>query len=583
MSLANNEIKLTKTLDKRINLDKELVYNITKGPSTINFKSEISTNFDNNMVSFSNTYPNASFLLDRQLWIEIPFEIILEAENIKDPNDNEPLVSLGNGFDAPRAYPISSITDNVKVTLGNSIFNTNISEYIHAYAWFFNENNRKYLSGTPHFLDNYNNYQDSKNDMNNPLGGYQNSGFDEKRGAHFISVQNVNIPDGDDFRKKATINFVVREPIFLSPLIYDKFEKKGFANISNFELQLSFSNLPLIWSHRDNVNGTNKLRDAATKVKIKDSPKLLLSFLGKNLISGDRIPPIIPYDRVQFQRFITSGTPLVPGQKKTLNSKNFQLNSIPNSIIIFLKERRQDMKMTKPDVFARITNISISFNNSNNQLNGTNEYQMYNISRRNGLNMTFNQYYYYVGSVIRLDFSKDLSLPSNLASGVLGNFQLQMDVDYENISGILGNGRQIQYDLNIITEETGIVELSNNNTTSSIGIVSQEDVLRTEESEFAEIFENNLEMQNEIGGSLKSTLGDVSRFLTKKIPKLVNDNKETIQNVGKVAIPAISSLLGLGFTKDEAEQIIKDKKAGSMLIGGAKLNTNQKRKLKNRI
>jgi hypothetical protein len=93
-----------------------------------------------------------------------------------------------------------------------------------------------------------------------------------------------------------------------------------------------------------------------------------------------------------------------------------------------------------------ITGIYITFNNVSGLLTSYNQYNLYQMSRRNGSQQTWSEFRSIVknksgavsagiGSIIVIDPVRDLGLSDFLSSGSLGQFSFQVTVTFANING----------------------------------------------------------------------------------------------------------------------------------------------------
>lgn len=164
--------------------------------------------------------------------------------------------------------------------------------------------------------------------------------------------------------------------------------------------------------------------------------------------------PEIPHSSVYPYNDYTSFTNNLGacGAGATLQGISTQVcnfTNIPQKILIYAKLSDSVVTTATPDKYLRIKNISCTFNNGNPVLNNATTRQLYDISKRNGLQIpaaSFQQLclnrslvaasgatpLYGCGSVLVLDPAIDLGLQYDSASGSAGRYIFQATMDLEN-------------------------------------------------------------------------------------------------------------------------------------------------------
>jgi hypothetical protein len=132
----------------------------------------------------------------------------------------------------------------------------------------------------------------------------------------------------------------------------------------------------------------------------------------------------------------------------------------------------------------------VNFNNASGLLSSFSQNQLWNMSRKAGLNMSFDEWrgtsirnaqdgagelIYTTGSILVID-AASLSLPSYLVAGNLGNFQFQITL---NMTSYYTG--QVTPELVIITANSGIFVTEQGTSTTFTGILTKELTLSTQE------------------------------------------------------------------------------------------------------
>lgn len=203
-----------------------------------------------------------------------------------------------------------------------------------------------------------------------------------------------------------------------------------------------------------------------------------------------------------------------------------QLNQIPDKLIIFAREGtgKYNNNTNCADFMGVINDININFNNQSGLLSTMSQYQLFKMSRENGSIQSWQEFSGLsntrigcgyklpqsgtvysatpanvavnenasanivgtngvltgqavlapqTGSLLVLQFGKDIELPDYYAPGSLGNFNLQFDItigSYNNIA--------TEYQLIVIAMNTGVLITEKGQTATYTGLLTKEDVLQ---------------------------------------------------------------------------------------------------------
>jgi hypothetical protein len=266
-------------------------------------------------------------------------------------------------------------------------------------------------------------------------------------------------------------------------------------------------------------SGANVLADAATNnysfalTSVNDA-NMYLNFL--SIPSSLKLPPkfIVPY--VQYTRYKTSFTGVnVGSQLKTTN--NIQLQSVPQSILVYVQKNESTRTIQSPDTFYSIERISVNFANRSGLLTSAEQYQLYKMSRDNGIQLDWYSWSGLAkkfiaaaddavggrgvdvktqGSILIINPAKDLSLDEVITNGSGGAFNLQMDITFQNSTAVAA------VDLCVLICENGYLKNINGSTTSSLAPLSADQVVETLSSGNAISDHNELSKEMNILGGM---------------------------------------------------------------------------------
>ena len=257
------------------------------------------------------------------------------------------------------------------------------------------------------------------------------------------------------------------------------------------------------------------------------------------------------------------------------------LSTIPNKVYIFIKESERTHSSRSSDCFAEIKKIQIYFNGVSGVMALASEWELWRMSVNNGLKMAYPQWTSYTGSVLCIDFGKDMGLAPNQCVGLLGQYDFNYNITYNIL-----NTQPKEYDLYTVIDYAGIYTIKDQQIVRQLGIVRTSDVLEAEE--YAEMDSEYLEKL--YGGSFMSGLKNVYtkaqslKPYAKKAVQFGKDLAPIFETIAPRIGPGLNKgldfaaeLLGMGYTK---AQIKKMKGMGytnkdfKKLIGGNAVGGN---------
>ena len=476
--------------DPRVQINTEREYAILRGGGQVSWKPFSSTSYSNSSFSFSCPPPSPGIIVDRKVYLRVPVTLSFTCTNTGSDN------MLQAGFDAFRAYPLTSCMSTLQVTLNNTSVSINMADVMPTLLRYHNPvlQHLYEYSMTPSMMDQYQDYSDGIGSNRNPLATYadSNSGADEGRGG--FPMQIISNTAGS-----AQVSAVLTEPLFLSPFLFGFGDSSGFIGMQTMDFTMTWlSSLNRMWSHIDHDNISNFQVSSVSF----GQPQLLFTYITPKELQSIPRALTLPYFTVD-RYYTASGLSVVPNQSITINSNNIQLNSIPRRMYISMRRQNADLygtgnSQSSPviypgcyytDTFFSISNISVNWNNYSGLLSSATQQDLYNISKKNGVNLSWTQWSGgpttesgissnlikgTVGSVLCLEFGTDIGLSDTEAPGLLGTYQLQMNVTGTNVD-------QIQTIVNpqllIIVVSEGSFTVINQNAVTQIGVVTKQDVL----------------------------------------------------------------------------------------------------------
>ena len=395
--------------------------------------------------------------------------------------------TLGSGdYDAPRCMPISRALSSFQTTIGNNTLTQSLNLYSQIYQRYqrdLDEENRD-LSMTPSMPDQSQLYQDLEGDNLSPLRKYGVNTVQDSRGGFSQVTVLSNVPGATT----ASISFVYTEPFMISPWEFGRGQEKlAFIGVQNMTVSAVFGGPGLsptgniggaLWSHSpSNFGGSSAITSIV--------PSNFNGSVFFNYLTSDEFQQIPRPDENTYYSYIspvpypTTGLALVAGGGVgSTQMSSVQLQSVPNRMYIWLEQRPQDKDVTSTDTYFRIDSVSILFDNKNGLLAGASSYDLYQMSVRNGLNYSWNQWNSKIGSVLCVVFGLDLPLKDLVSPGMMGSKTLTMNVNYTNISTA-----SMIPQLNVLVMQEGIMNIQGGNVQTQLGIINEQDVVNSKQQD----------------------------------------------------------------------------------------------------
>ena len=325
--------------------------------------------------------------------------------------------------DAPRQMPIHSMTDVLTVQINGASLSDNIGDKIGALLSYGNDSieRNKTWSSTPSMPDSFQQLDDwtKYGSGRNPLADYGENSVETPRGGFPYQMIDAQ-----------TLRYEITEPILLSPF-YDGLNSQveGFVNVNKFNFAYRWkSDISNFWTHSA---AGNNITDV--EVSFYQAPEILTTFITPDLTQ--EIPRLLTLPYHKTQDYLKTVNSMAIGEVRRVVSDSFKLSQIPRKMYLFVRRSRQTSNFSTADAFAGIKRVSVLWNNESGLLSSATQQDLYEISRRNGCNMSYAQFSKYRGSVFCIEFGTQLGLLDNEAPGVRGQYTIQIELDVENLSG----------------------------------------------------------------------------------------------------------------------------------------------------
>ena len=595
MSLNYNPLTAIRVIDPITDVTKINAYAILQGGNRISYKAFNTTSVSNSSIQFSCPPPSGNIIVDRRVFLMLPVRLTMTGTVVTNNGAYTPATSLVNaGFDAPRAFPLGGSIDTLSATINNDSVNINISDIIHAMTHYNIDSKlhaREY-SQTPNYYDQSYNYSDLFGATRNPLGFWASGieGNDIQRGAFpYTIVQNATVTPATGAGTVATtiVDMLICEPIWLSPFFFGNaaFDDQGFYNVNSMDFNFTFINSGMrMWSHnaishvQDSGTG-NFVTTNITNIQMSFNqfspsfsynqvvPQVLFKYITPNLISYPTLSPTMPnsYQYFDVLRYPTDFPAITYASgAQQFPSNNIQLSSIPRKMYAYIRPNNSVLRnrCDITDSYYAINQVAIQWANASVLLSSASQQQLYLTNVKNNYSGSWNEWaalgtynsvfpptagaaqYGQGGGPLCFEFGTDIELEPDQAPGMLGQFQIQVNIQAANKNpGGQWDTLPVTMYLVFVMEGTFVIPALGA-ATHMLGVISKNDILDAQ-TRPAVTYRN---IEHQYGGDFWSGLRDfgnkINDFL--KSSKIISYIAPYIPLPGAAQVGQIAKRLGYG-------------------------------------
>lgn len=471
MSLNVNPISVQRVMDPRLEIrEGQRKYNAVGGAMVNSWQQFNATNINNSSFQITCNPPSQNICVSRLVYKRVTFSWTITGVNTSGGT------LLNQGYIAPRALPLTSVTQAEQITLGNdTITQSPVQQYWRALLRYRNdlENRNGAFSLSPSMLDQHQSYEEGAGGIRNPLAGYDDNSSEFTRGSYV----GFNIDPQIAGNTTATGTLTTFEPILVSPFAFGENcnSFSSFIGLQNMSYNATLGNISRILSVVQGQGAPPGEIVLNVPVVNVDSASLLFNYFTPDPTISP-VPSMSEYSYYSCVSYPTrSAQSIAPNNSVQLTMASIQVNSIPKRIYVFAREDDAIETAFTSDTYLSLPRnqnpISLTWNN-NQFLSTASCEDLYNISVKNGCNMSYTQFTSKVGSVLALDFGIDVGLQPNQSPGSLGNYQLGLTCSFTNTSN-----RNITPTLYVVVVSEGVFNITNGSASHMIGVLSPDDVL----------------------------------------------------------------------------------------------------------
>jgi hypothetical protein len=537
-------------LDPRCDVTDTINYGVNKGGAQLTTSKFQATSKSTSQLVWSVQVPSETTIIDRRAMVE--FDVTLNITGTVDLSGY--LVNIGVG-DALASFPGHRLISTWQTTINNNTVNLAVNEALDAFVRSNDERELyKFNSTTPVAYDQYYSYAQAVQANNNPNGAYLTAALDnalQGRGSFYLNPADISgnaVGTGAGQARTVSLRFRVIEPIICSPFIFsDPHNQAGIYGVQNMSFVANLNANARRAFRTSNANITN-----VSIVSVNEA-NLYFNFITPqpSMLLPQR--NVVPYQ--SYPRYVTRvDRQLLANETATITSSTITLNQVPDALFIYVRKAYGTLNANDADAWLPIKNISVNFNNQAGLLSSSSQMDLFRMSKKAGYNGNWLEFSGRAiransagkgdpvalatsGSMLMLQFGEDIALSQDwLASGSIGNYTLQFDLQVENNTG--GTINSGAYELVLLTKNSGVFVCERGTSSIYEALLSRQQVLDATQQEPY----SKKDVQRMVGGSIF----DVGRFLMKNIKPIAGVAKAVLPALGPKGAMAANVLGALG-------------------------------------
>ncbi len=528
----------------------EPVYTINAPSSLKSFNAQDIQTYSNSYINATLNLNSSDFVVDPAILHNQPVTITITGSTSTGAN------ILLDGCVALRSNALYKMCNTIELKLGSTSNTTNVGDTLSACERYNNYTTEKFQNSFGlSYLDQSQSYNDLVGADKNPLALYT-TGCDmiEQRGAYPITIVS-------NTSTSAVIQTTLRQLVPISPLV-DKIRRdgspvQGLSHLNNLSFNITFYTNAgnRVLSLADVRTGGDVLTVTNVSVTIGAPVFSFVQLKSRN----ESIPKVLTYPLVSQERYVFTLPAIAQGASYPFNVSSFNLSRVPQSMLLYARASNNALLNTPsgvflPDTFAKLTDIVCQYDGQTlfGQSIPENYYQ---ISMNNGLQDTWTQfsglpivksmsnstYMNGVGSVIKFEFGKDISLYPGICVGSYNECSISFKVTVSNISPYAALAAAGGMELYMVMLYSDVIQLYDQNLAQISNIpVSSADIANSHAAEH--VHRTVLKNADITGTGLMSSLGNILK--STKLHGIVKSIKQAFNSpTGHVVRNAVKSHL----------------------------------------
>lgn len=454
-------------------------------------------------------------------------------------------------WDALRQFPTHSILETINVRINGVTVSDTISDKLHAMLCYGNTpaDRVKAWSTTAAQPDQYQEYNINLGSARNVFCQFGENSTEVSRGA----FTEVYVNPTDDPK---VLNVVVTEPLLISPFLNGiGQQEEGFINVDHMDINLLYRpDVSRIMSH--SILSTSNI--TSVTVTQNRGPELLYNLITPRISQMLPAMQVLPYSNLNTTSRTFNFTSL--NEVQTCSSESYKLSIVPHAVYLFGKRSRPTQSFSTADSFCGIERIRIQYNTEQLFSNSSTQ-ELFDISRQNGVNLSYSEWSKYRGSVLKLEFGKDIGLAIDEAPGVQAQGTIQFEVDFKNLSAT----PTLAFEFFVVFQYNGTIRIAENSAMVNIGTLTKSDVIRSDSAPVVASDHPDLE-----GGSFWTKLKAISNKIARVVSPVARVVGDVASKLGQddIATTARTIQRGADYVRSKTGgRLLGTMKAGT-IVGG---------------
>jgi hypothetical protein len=559
-----SDFKLVNIVDSQLeDINSEITLPVITGAASNNYQTFNSqSGIGASQIQFNVQVPSLSTAVSRHFLTQVDIELLVSITGGTTAGywaADENLFTYGD-TNSLQAFPLNSLLSTIQSNLNNANVTVNSREVMAGLLKMMNyEELSKYNSMTPSLVDSfYYDYEDGVGGNNNVLGNYSVGSYSKEfqpRGSFPVqlfqtdgtpinSLQITTSAAGTAPFSSFIVKFTTTEPLlFLSPFISgNSNNSSAFLGLNNLTITMNLGDASRTMSNASYATLANKTTKIQTISSVSlskySNAKLLLNFLTIPPVLMAKIEPKNVCNYNQYSSYNYSpGITIIAGSTQQVSFNNIQLNQIPSKILIYA--RKSSFTTYDSNFFLCIDKISINFANKSGLLSSANSIQLYEMSIKNGLQMSFYEFngagisnnedgvpesVPTIGSILAIDPAIDLSIDSQYTNMSAGQYNMQFDITLRNQTQ-----EDITPTLYLVVVNSGLFITENGTSSFNTGLLTQEMVLETKSEEA--VLDKKTYEDDVVGCSIEN-LGSIHKHMKLRFHKASEKEKHMDDDEG---------------------------------------------------
>jgi hypothetical protein len=563
MSLNLPQVKAVKVMDPRLEINTQRDYVALRGSLVNSCQQFPATNVNNNSVQITCNPPSRKIAISRLIYQLYSFSFTITGTNTSGGS------LLNPGYIAPRAHAIEAVQNSLQMTIDNdTLTEAPKKQFALALKWYNDPHKNRFGQGSLELSmnDQFQNYSDGAGSIRNPLAPYNDNSFEDTRGGYAGFVINPQTANNTT----ATGTLTVYQPLDLSPFVSgcESNYTSCLIGVQNMAYTATLGDLTRCLSIIQNQGTSGTINITGVSVNLVGA-SLLFNYLTPS--PTEPLPNSLVssyFSPVSYPTKTSASIP--PGGSVSITMQSIQVTSIPRRAYIFARLDDNAQTAFTSDAYLAlnpsVNPLTVTWNNNQFFSQYTTQ-DIYNMSVKNGLQMSYSQFVNYTGSVIAIEFGSDLGLMPDESPGVLGNYQFSLTAQFVNTNTV----NSVVPTMYVVVMYEGTFNVIDGNSSHMIGVLSRADVLNSQKNPLVTYKLAESVHGGDFFSSLKGALGKVHNFV--KDNRLVSKGLRLFGNPAAQVASHIAESAGYGMSGGKRRKM--SKKHLKHLLRGSGLSGQQ--------